>query len=126
MLNSTHPLCKYLPCDLQHISCAKFRPAEAAGFGTEAGGHAPWTAAPLHLQTPLPDSRTSFALLASCTSPPGRAPVCSSLWIHEPWQPVYRHHARIVRRHGAAVVVMAFDEQGQAASYSEKVRIFTV
>lgn len=36
---------------------------------------------------------------------------------------VFKEHAKIVRRHGAAVVVMAFDEQGQAASYSEKVRI---
>ncbi len=28
-----------------------------------------------------------------------------------------------VLRHGAAVVVMAFDEQGQAATYEDKVRI---
>ena len=32
-------------------------------------------------------------------------------------------HATIVKNHGAAVVVMAFDEQGQAAIESEKVRI---
>eukprot|EP00898_Chlorokybus_atmophyticus_P000980 jgi/Chlat1/1883/Chrsp145S02203 len=31
--------------------------------------------------------------------------------------------ASIVKRHGAAVVVMAFDEQGQAATFEEKVRI---
>ena len=31
--------------------------------------------------------------------------------------------ARIVRMHGAAVIVMAFDENGQAATYEEKVRI---
>ncbi|GIL82179.1 hypothetical protein Vretimale_7178 [Volvox reticuliferus] len=31
--------------------------------------------------------------------------------------------AEIVKRHGAAVVVMAFDEQGQAAGYVDKVRI---
>jgi 5-methyltetrahydrofolate--homocysteine methyltransferase len=30
--------------------------------------------------------------------------------------------ARLIRRYGAAVVVMAFDEQGQAASTDEKVR----
>jgi 5-methyltetrahydrofolate--homocysteine methyltransferase len=35
----------------------------------------------------------------------------------------FRHHAKIVKRHGAAVVVMAFDEQGQAADYDAKVRI---
>ena len=32
-------------------------------------------------------------------------------------------HATIVKRHGAAVVVMAFDEEGQAATEAEKVRI---
>ena len=31
--------------------------------------------------------------------------------------------ARIVKRYGAAVIIMAFDEQGQAATYEEKVRI---
>merc|ERR1719326_1473597 len=31
--------------------------------------------------------------------------------------------AKIVKRYGAAVVVMAFDEEGQAATYDEKVRI---
>ena len=33
--------------------------------------------------------------------------------------------ARIVRRHGAAVVVMAFDEQGQADTFKRKVEICT-
>ncbi|HXE25187.1 MAG TPA: vitamin B12 dependent-methionine synthase activation domain-containing protein, partial [Roseiarcus sp.] len=32
-------------------------------------------------------------------------------------------HARIVRRHGAAVVVMAFDEQGQADTFERKTQI---
>jgi cobalamin-dependent methionine synthase I len=32
-----------------------------------------------------------------------------------------RENAKIVKRHGAAVVVMAFDEQGQAATFEEKV-----
>ncbi|GAB4815077.1 hypothetical protein N2152v2_002123 [Parachlorella kessleri] len=35
----------------------------------------------------------------------------------------FKQQAQIVKRHGAALVVMAFDEEGQAASYSEKVRI---
>ncbi len=35
---------------------------------------------------------------------------------------VCRQHAKIVKRHGAAVVVMAFDEDGQAANFDEKVR----
>jgi 5-methyltetrahydrofolate--homocysteine methyltransferase len=36
---------------------------------------------------------------------------------------VFRHQARTVRRHGAAVVVMAFDEDGQAVTASRKVAI---
>jgi 5-methyltetrahydrofolate--homocysteine methyltransferase len=35
----------------------------------------------------------------------------------------FRDQARTVLRYGAAVVVMAFDEQGQAATYAEKIRI---
>ena len=35
----------------------------------------------------------------------------------------FRKQARHIMRYGAAVVVMAFDENGQAASYEEKIRI---
>jgi 5-methyltetrahydrofolate--homocysteine methyltransferase len=35
----------------------------------------------------------------------------------------FLEQARTIRGYGAAVVVMAFDENGQAASYSEKIRI---
>ena len=35
----------------------------------------------------------------------------------------FRGHAAAVMKYGAAVVVMAFDENGQAASYEEKIRI---
>jgi 5-methyltetrahydrofolate--homocysteine methyltransferase len=35
----------------------------------------------------------------------------------------FREQARKVRRYGAAVVVMAFDENGQAATYADKIRI---
>jgi 5-methyltetrahydrofolate--homocysteine methyltransferase len=35
----------------------------------------------------------------------------------------FRRNAATVLKYGAAVVVMAFDEQGQAATYAEKVRI---
>ncbi len=37
----------------------------------------------------------------------------------------FLQRARLIRRYGAAAVVMAFDEQGQAASRDEKVRICT-
>ncbi|HEX6275839.1 MAG TPA: methionine synthase [Polyangiaceae bacterium] len=35
----------------------------------------------------------------------------------------FRQNARTILRYGAAVVVMAFDEQGQAATYEDKIRI---
>ena len=35
----------------------------------------------------------------------------------------FLEQARVLRRYGAAVVVMAFDEQGQAAGYADKIRI---
>ena len=35
----------------------------------------------------------------------------------------FRQNAATVLKYGAAVVVMAFDEQGQAATYEEKIRI---
>ncbi len=35
----------------------------------------------------------------------------------------FKHHARLVRRHGAGIVVMAFDEKGQADSVERKVEI---
>ena len=38
---------------------------------------------------------------------------------------VFKQHARHIMRYGAAVVVMAFDENGQAATYEDKIRICT-
>jgi 5-methyltetrahydrofolate--homocysteine methyltransferase len=35
----------------------------------------------------------------------------------------FKHSARLVRRYGAATVVMAFDEQGQAADYARRIEI---
>ncbi|MDB6095368.1 MAG: metH [Verrucomicrobia bacterium] len=40
-------------------------------------------------------------------------------------EPEFLRRARLLRRYGAAAVVMAFDEQGQAATRDEKVRICT-
>lgn len=36
---------------------------------------------------------------------------------------VFCHHAKTIRRYGAAVIVMAFDENGQAATLEDKIRI---
>src|SRR5438105_1766671 len=37
----------------------------------------------------------------------------------------FLHHARLIRRYGAAVIVMAFDEQGQADNLQRKIDICT-
>ena len=49
----------------------------------------------------------------------GRA-IVNSISLKE-GEDAFRAHARTVKRHGAAVVVMAFDEQGQAATCEDKV-----
>lgn len=36
---------------------------------------------------------------------------------------VFRHHARLIRRYGAAMVVMAFDERGQADTLERRIEI---
>ncbi|AYA37803.1 methionine synthase [Hymenobacter oligotrophus] len=36
---------------------------------------------------------------------------------------VFKHHARLVRAYGAAVIVMAFDEQGQADNFQRRIDI---
>lgn len=35
----------------------------------------------------------------------------------------FRHHARLVRKYGASVIVMAFDEQGQADTFERRIAI---
>lgn len=36
---------------------------------------------------------------------------------------VFRHHASTIRKYGAAVIVMAFDEEGQADTFEKKIHI---
>jgi 5-methyltetrahydrofolate--homocysteine methyltransferase len=49
-------------------------------------------------------------------------PVVNSISLKE-GEEKFLHEARIARRHGAAVVVMAFDETGQADTYARKTEI---
>ncbi len=49
-------------------------------------------------------------------------PVVNSISLKE-GEEAFLEHARIVRRHGAAVVVMAFDEKGQADTFERKTAI---
>ncbi len=49
-------------------------------------------------------------------------PVVNSISLKE-GEAVFLEHARTIRRYGAAVVVMAFDEQGQADTYKRKIEV---
>ena len=51
-------------------------------------------------------------------------PLVNSISMKE-GEEAFLHHARLVRAYGAAVVVMAFDEQGQADTLERKVEICT-
>jgi 5-methyltetrahydrofolate--homocysteine methyltransferase len=51
-------------------------------------------------------------------------PLVNSISMKE-GEEAFLHHARLVRAYGAAVVVMAFDEQGQADTHARKVEICT-
>src|SRR5438876_11711904 len=48
--------------------------------------------------------------------------IVNSLSLKEGEEP-FKEHARLVRRYGAGVVVMAFDEQGQATTTDRKVEL---
>jgi len=49
-------------------------------------------------------------------------PVVNSISMKE-GEDAFLHHARLCRRYGAAVIVMAFDEQGQADTFQRKTEI---
>ena len=49
-------------------------------------------------------------------------PIVNSISLKE-GETVFLEHARTIRRYGAAVVVMAFDEQGQADTYERKIEV---
>ena len=51
-------------------------------------------------------------------------PIVNSISLKE-GEEVFTHHARLIKRYGAAVVVMAFDEAGQADTVARKVAICT-
>ncbi|ATF87195.1 methionine synthase [Burkholderia gladioli] len=50
--------------------------------------------------------------------------IVNSISLKEGEEP-FRHHARLIRRYGAAAVVMAFDEKGQADTFERKIEICT-
>ncbi len=54
-----------------------------------------------------------------CTQGKG---IVNSISLKEGKEP-FIHHAKLLRRYGAAVIVMAFDEQGQADTFQRKIEI---
>src|SRR5881296_1670124 len=50
--------------------------------------------------------------------------IVNSISLKEGVEP-FKHQAKLVRRYGAAAVVMAFDEQGQADTFARKTEICT-
>ncbi len=67
------------------------------------------------------DSSKWEVLLAGLQNVQGKA-IVNSISLKD-GEDEFLRRARIIRQYGAAVVVMAFDEQGQASETSEKVRI---
>jgi 5-methyltetrahydrofolate--homocysteine methyltransferase len=67
------------------------------------------------------DSSKWTVLEAGLKSLQGKS-VVNSISLKE-GEEVFKQHARLCRRYGAAVIVMAFDEQGQADSIERKVEI---
>jgi 5-methyltetrahydrofolate--homocysteine methyltransferase len=67
------------------------------------------------------DSSKWSVIEAGLKCVPGK-PIVNSISLKEGEESFLRQ-ARLVRRYGAAVVVMAFDEQGQATTVEDKVRI---
>ncbi len=65
-----------------------------------------------------------LALPASLTTLQGKC-IVNSISLKE-GEEKFKEQARIVQRHGAALVVMAFDEEGQAAGYADKVSLMSV
>ena len=90
----------------------------------------------LHVKLAQVDAAGSTACKAACSllaclrqlSQPAHPPspplqgkcIVNSISLKE-GEEKFREQANIVKHHGAAVVVMAFDEEGQAATCSEKV-----
>ena len=72
------------------------------------------------LCTPLsPDSSGRCRPLVPASAPQGKC-IVNSISLKE-GEEKFKEQAAVVRRHGAALVVMAFDEQGQAANKEDKV-----
>ena len=73
-------------------------------------------------RVPVMVDSSKFAVIEAGLKCMQGKPVVNSISLKE-GEEAFIEHARIVRRYGAAVVVMAFDEQGQADTLERKVAI---
>ncbi|MCX8996509.1 methionine synthase [Rhizobiaceae bacterium BDR2-2] len=75
-------------------------------------------------RVPLMIDSSKFSVIEAGLKCVQGKPVVNSISLKE-GEEAFLHHARLVRAYGAAVVVMAFDETGQADTYERKVDICT-
>jgi 5-methyltetrahydrofolate--homocysteine methyltransferase len=73
-------------------------------------------------RVPVMIDSSKFAVIEAGLKSVQGKPIVNSISLKE-GEAEFEHHARTVRRYGAAVVVMAFDEQGQADTVERKVAI---
>jgi 5-methyltetrahydrofolate--homocysteine methyltransferase len=73
-------------------------------------------------RVPVMIDSSKFAVIEAGLKCVQGKPVVNSISLKE-GEPKFIHEATIARRHGAAVVVMAFDEQGQADTFARKTAI---
>src|SRR3954451_5539324 len=73
-------------------------------------------------RVPVMIDSSKFAVIEAGLKCVQGKPVVNSISLKEGEQK-FIHEARIARRHGAAVVVMAFDEVGQADTYARRIEI---
>ena len=73
-------------------------------------------------RVPVMVDSSKFAVIEAGLKCVQGKPVVNSISLKE-GEEAFIKHAKIVRRYGAAVVVMAFDEQGQADTFERKVAI---
>src|SRR5438270_2896421 len=73
-------------------------------------------------RVPVMVDSSKFAVIEAGLKCVQGKPVVNSISLKE-GEPKFIHEAKIARRHGAAVVVMAFDEAGQADTFARKTEI---
>ena len=73
-------------------------------------------------RVPLMIDSSKFSVIEAGLKCAQGKPVVNSISLKE-GEDAFIHHAKLVRRYGAAVVVMAFDEAGQADTFERKTKI---